>query len=110
MQTGRRIMRGPAFQLPGAFGNPGGMFKYATEFCDKVCFRQIAGTKLVFLKRIGFLPVPGNVETCRKPDRLVTAGIFQKASYCHDTTRPADQATMQTNRHHLCRTGCAFAV
>ena len=54
-------------------------------------------------------PVTGDVGAGRDPDPVMLLDVVQETLQAGETPRPADQAAMQADRHHL-RRGLAFGV
>ena len=46
-------------------------------------------------------PVLGNIDSPANPDIVIAADMVEKARQASDTTGSADEAAMQTHRHHL---------
>src|SRR5690606_37624376 len=108
-EPGRRVMCRAEFKCPGAFGNPGRMLVDAAEAGDELGLLHAART--VETRRwVGRGPVAGNVEAPGEPDALVPPRVIEKALQPGDLARPPDQAAVQADRHHLCRTRLAFGI
>jgi hypothetical protein len=50
--------------------------------------------------RVVFPPVPGNIDPSTEPHTFVALGVIDKPFQRPNPARSADQAAMQTDRHH----------